>query len=95
MTGFFHAGLAASCRPNPLSERGVRTCLQPDAEGRLSIPYIQGVARIPAGFDRVARVESGPDDSSIRIYAESGAMVEVRCQTAFLRTGVLPGLEIS
>ena len=95
MTGFFHAGLAASCRPNPLSERGVRTCLQPDAEGRLSIPYIQGVTRIPAGFDRVASVESGPDDSSIRIYAESGALVEVRCQTAFLRTGVLPGLEIS
>src|SRR4030095_15835244 len=85
MTGFFHAGLAVSCRPNLLSERGVRTCLEPDAEGRLSISETQGVPGIPAAFDRGARVESGPDDSSIRIYAESGAMVEVRCQTAFLR----------
>ena len=94
MTGFFHAGLAASCRPNPLSERGVRTCLEPDAKGRVSIPYIQGVARVPAGFDSVAAIESG-DDGSIRLHANSGAMVEVRCQTAFLRTGTLPGLVTS
>jgi hypothetical protein len=95
MTGFFHAGLAASCRPNLLSERGVRTCLEPDAEGRLSIAYIQGVARVPAGFDRVATIESRPDDGSVLIHADSGTMVEVRCQTAFLRTGTLPDLEAS
>jgi hypothetical protein len=95
MTGFFHAGLAVSCRPNLLSERGVRTCLEPDAEGGLSIPYIQGVARVPVGFDRVATIESRPDDGSVLIRADSGAMVEVRCETAFLRTGTLSDLEVS
>ena len=95
ITGFFHAGLAASCRLNLLSDRGVRTCLQPEAEGRLSIPYIQGVARVPAGFNTVATIESRPDAGSVLIHADSGAMVEVRCQTAFLRTGTLPDLEAS
>jgi hypothetical protein len=95
MTGFFHVGLAISCRSNLLTERGVRTCLEPDAEGRLSIPYIQGVARIPAGFDRVGIIRPQPHAGSLLLRAESGAEAEVRCEIDFLRTGQLPGLEFS
>jgi hypothetical protein len=94
ITGFFHVGLAASCRPNLLSERGIRTCLAPDAEGWLSISYIQGVARVPAGFDRVAVIEPQPTGGSVVLHAESGIAVEVRCHVDFLRTGTLPGLEL-
>jgi hypothetical protein len=46
ITGFFHVGSAASCRPNLLTERGIRICLEPYAQGKLSIAYIQGVAQI-------------------------------------------------
>jgi hypothetical protein len=92
ITGFFHVGLAASCRKNLLTERGIRTCLEPDAQGRLSIPYIQGVARIPAGFDRVAAIEPHPNGSSVTLRAESGAIIEAFCQIDFLRTGKLPGM---
>lgn len=92
MTGFFHVGIAASCRPNALNDRGIQTCLEPDAEGRLSIPYIQGIARIPAGFDRVATIESGR--GTIRLQADSGLQVEIACHLEFLRTGALPELEL-
>jgi hypothetical protein len=94
ITGFFHLGLAASCRPNLLSERGIRTCLAPDAEGRLSISYIQGVARVPAAFDRVATIEPQPAGGTVVLHAESGIAVEVRCHVDFLRTGTLLGLEL-
>jgi hypothetical protein len=92
ITGFFHVGLAASCRPNLLSERGIRTCLAPNAEGRLSISYIQGVARVPRGFDRVAMIEPHRTGGSVVLHAESEVAVEVGCHVDFLRTGTLPGL---
>lgn len=90
ITGFFHMGLAASCRPNPLSDHGVQTYLKPGKDGRLSIPYIQGVARIPRDFDRVAVIESRSQGHSVLLAAESGAAVEVRCQIDFLRNSNLP-----
>lgn len=93
ITGFFHVGLAASCRANLLTARGIRTCLEPGADGRLSIPYIQGVVRIPSGFCQLARIEPQPHGGGVVLVAESGAAVEVRCQIDFLRTGRLPGLE--
>ena len=95
ITGFFHVGLAASCRPNLLTERGIRTCLEPDADARLSIPYIQGVARIPTGFDRVAAIEPRPSGEGVRLVAQSGLSVEMACEIDFLRTGKLPGLKDS
>ncbi len=94
ITGFFHVGLVASSRANLLTEHGVRTYLTPGADGRLSIPYIQGVARIPTGFDRVAVIEPLPHRGSVVLRAESGVTVEVRCQAEFLHTGTLSGLDI-
>lgn len=92
ISGFFHEGLAASCRPNLLSERGIPTCLEPDEQGRLSIPYMQGVARIPTGFNRVAAVER-QTRGRLLLRAESGVTVELPCHIDFLQTGRLPGLE--
>lgn len=94
ITAFFHAGLAASTRDNPLNARGIPTCLRPDPHGRLSIFYIQGVARVPSDFDCVADIEGHWRDNSIVLRAESGAAVAVHCQLDFLRTGNLPGIEL-
>ena len=93
ITGFFHVGIAASCRPNFLTARGIRTCLEPDSRGRLSIAYIQGVAKIPAGFDQVAAIRREPGGGAIALISASGSVVPVRCQVDFLQTGKLPGLE--
>jgi hypothetical protein len=89
ITGFFHVGLAASCRSNLLTMQGIRTCLEPDADGRLSIPYIHGVARIPRGFDRVASIEPHEDGRGILIRADSGLVATARCHMHFLLTGQL------
>ncbi|MEP7242950.1 MAG: hypothetical protein ABI885_04615 [Gammaproteobacteria bacterium] len=94
LTAFFHVGLAASCEPNALSARGIRTCLEPDATGRLCIPYIQGVIRIPAGFDRVGAVEPGQNGETIRFTSESGLEVETACEVEFLSTGRLRGVQL-
>jgi hypothetical protein len=91
ITAFFHVGIAASCRENALSARGICTHLQPDRHGRITIPYIQGVARIPRQFDRVARIERKSRADCIALISESGVMVEARCGLDFLRTGRLSG----
>jgi hypothetical protein len=93
ITSFFHVGIAASCRSNSLSERGIRTCLE--HRGKLSIPYIQGVARIPPSFDRVASIERESSGQAIRLTAQSGVAVSVPCQVDFVWTGILPQLEFT
>jgi hypothetical protein len=94
MTGFFHLGLAASCRPNALNTRGVRTFLEPIGNGHLSIPYLQGVVHVPAGFDRVASIHAAPAGNGIVLHAESGAIADARCDLGFLGTGQLRELDI-
>ena len=89
VTAFFHVGIAASCRSNQLNSFGIPTFLEPDAQGRLAINYIQGVARIPAGFDCVASLEQRPDLHTITLIANSGARANVGCHWKFLETGTL------
>jgi len=92
MTGYFDIGLAASCRRNRLTERGVRTCLERDEDGRISIPYIQGVARIPRGFDRVATIEAPWAGDRILLRADCGLEVSLPCHAEFLKTGQIAQL---
>ena len=94
MTGFFHVGLAASCRSNPLSERGIRTCLEPNAEGDLSISYIQGVARIPSEFDAVAAIQPQENGEGVLMHSESGVTVELPCEIGFLNDGLLGAMDV-
>ena len=95
MTGYFQTGLTASSRPNALSNLGVRTCLEPTRGQRLVIPYIQGVTRVPAGFDRVTQIQPHSNGRGLRMLADSGVAVEVPCQVDFLWSGQLPGLDLS
>jgi hypothetical protein len=89
VTAFFHAGLAASCRPNQLNSLGIPTVLQPNADGQLGINYIQGVARIPPGFDSLMSLEPQPGLDRITLVAESGVRTTVACQWKFLETGAV------
>lgn len=93
ITAFFHVGIAASCADNALSRRGIRTCIAATDDGRVSIAYIQGVARVPAGFDRVAGIERGPHGNHVSLIAESGVSVDIPCYVDFLCDRHLPGLD--
>lgn len=94
MTGFFQVGLAASRRTNMLSGRGIPTNLEPDVTGSISIPYIQGVARIPEGFDRVAAIDELPNAIGIRVASDSGLEVTLPSDVGFLRTGELASIRL-
>lgn len=93
ITGFFHAGIAESCEPNALTARGIATCLEPDAAGRLSIPYIQGVVRIPPGFNQVARIERSGNGHLV-LQSDGAWQVKMACHLDFLHSGDLPQLEL-
>ncbi len=83
-TSYFHYGLAESAGPNPLNRRGLPTTLQLDARKPTVINYIIGVAAIPAGFDRVAkiaRIENG-----IELTAASGKRARCAVDVEFLES---------
>lgn len=79
--GAFADGLAPSTRANPLADRGVRTVVEFDAARPTEIRTIQGAVRVPAGFDRVARIEFRP--AGLRLVATGGATVDVPVRHAF------------
>lgn len=50
VTAYFHDGLEASAAPNPVTERGGRTCLELSPDAPTTVRTIQGVAALPLGF---------------------------------------------
>ncbi len=84
VTSYFHEGLAASARHNPLSRRGFPTSnnLRPDRE--YHVKYIMGVAEIPAGFDRVASITPDKDYQHITLTSASGKKVRSQIDVSFL-----------
>ncbi len=89
VTSFFHHGLAESARTNAISAKGYPTCLRLDARKPLVVNYIMGVARIPAGFHRVASIQTLPGNQGIGLRSGSGKRTETPVDLTFLfdRTG--------
>jgi hypothetical protein len=85
VTSYFHFGLAESARKNPISEKGFPTCLTLDARKPLVVPYIMGVARIPAGFDRVAAIRAARGNQAVLLESDSGRRVEAAVELDFLQ----------
>jgi len=80
--GAFADGLAPSTRANALADRGVRTVHDFDATKPKEFRTIQGAVRVPATFDRVARIEFR--DQGVRLVAESGTSVDVPVRHAYV-----------
>jgi hypothetical protein len=87
VTSYFHLGLAESARKNPISAKGYPTCLALNSRQPLVVPYIMGVARIPAGFDRVVSVRAAQGDRAIRLESASGSQAKAAVDLGFLRAG--------
>jgi hypothetical protein len=85
VTSYFHLGLAESARKNPLSGRGWPTCLPLEAKKPLVVPYIMGVARVPAGFDRVASIRAVRGNRAVLLKSASGRRVEAAVELDFLQ----------
>ncbi len=72
VTSYFDFGLAESARPNPLTEKGVMTCVSLDPKKPLIIPYVMAVASIPSGFDKVANIEPEPEKDEVWLLSAGG-----------------------
>jgi hypothetical protein len=72
VTAYFHYGLAASAGKNPLSAKGIPTCLQLDPKTPTVLNYIMAVAAIPKGFDRVAAITPAADGQSVTLVSRAG-----------------------
>ena len=87
VTSNFHLGLAESARKNPISRKGFPTCLSLNPRKPLVVPYIMGVATIPAGFDRVASIQAVPGNQAIFLQSASGKQTRAAVDIGFLRAG--------
>ncbi len=85
VTAYFHAGLAPSARRNPVSAEGHPTCLRLRAGRTLVIPYIMGVAVLPARFGHVADIRAAP--GGIVLRSGSGRSQAVPLDLGFLAAG--------
>lgn len=87
VTAFFAEGLAASARPNLLTKQGIKTAIELTAEHPTAIRYIQGVAKVPPGFEQVKTLEFTPD--RVTFVSVNGLRVGAAVRHEFLKTGHL------
>ena len=87
VTSNFHLGLAESARRNPISRKGFPTCLTLNPRKPLVVPYIMGVAAIPAGFDRVASIQAARGNQAICFQSASGKQARAAVDLNFLQAG--------
>lgn len=84
---FFADGLVPSVTPNVLNKEGIPTSLNLQAGQTVMINYIQGVAKLPTGFDGVSTVDFGA--GVVTFVSPRGMRVTVPVRYDFLRTGKL------
>lgn len=87
VTSYFHFGLAESARKNPISRKGFPTCLVLNPKQPLVVPYIMGVASIPAGFDRVASIRAAQGNRAIILESVSSRQAKAVVDLDFLQAG--------
>lgn len=81
----FADGLAVSAKENFLNKEGIKTCHQIKADSDLYVNYIQGIVRIPEGFDRVKTITK--KDNGVLITSFSGRKAFTAVDTDFLIAG--------
>ncbi|MDR0361367.1 MAG: hypothetical protein LBJ46_01565 [Planctomycetota bacterium] len=83
VTAYFHMGIAASVKPNPISRKGIPTSRVFKADEAFSIPYIMVATPVPAGFDHIKSIDP-IDDNRVRLTSKSGKKADARVGWQFL-----------
>ena len=84
-TAFFADGLAASVSDNLLSKEGIATAVTLTADKPTTVNYIQGVVRIPEGFENVKTLEFAPGE--VTFVSTTGKRVTAPVRHEFLAIG--------
>ena len=87
VTAYFANGLAASMGDNLLTKEGVATAVTLSASQPTAVNYIQGVVKIPAGFENVKTLEFAP--GAVTFISTTGQRVTAPVRHEFLKTGKL------
>ena len=87
VTAFFADGLAASTSENVLTKEGVETAIELSADSPTSVNYIQGVVKIPDGFENVQSLEFAPGE--VTFVSTTGKRVTAPVRHEFLKSGKL------
>jgi len=83
--GYFANGLADSARPNAVNDLGLPTTQLLSPAKPFAVNYIQGVARIPKGFNRVVKIKFSTD--GLRFEAANGKTAAAAVKTDFIYSG--------
>lgn len=87
VTAYFADGLAASTRENLLTREGVDTALELSVDRPTAVNYIQGVVKIPDGFENVKTLDFAPGE--VTFISTTGKRVTAPVRHEFLKTGKL------
>ncbi len=87
VTAHFADGLVASTSDNVLTKEGVPTALELSATKPTVVNYIQGVVRIPPGFENVQSLQFSPGE--VTFLSTTGKRVTAPVRHEFLKTGKL------
>lgn len=72
VNSYFHFGLAESAKKNPFTDMGRKTCVTLNPRKPTVVRYGFGVAELPPGFDRVARIEPNDAGTALTLLADNG-----------------------
>ncbi len=87
VTAHFADGLKASMEDNVLSKEGVRTAVELKSDKPTTVNYIQGVVKVPEGFEMVKTLEFAP--GQVTFVSTTGKKVTAPVRHEFLKTGSL------
>jgi hypothetical protein len=82
VTAYFHLGLPASAEPNPISRRGIPTCVMLETTAPFAVNYIMAVAAIPPKWGRVKTIVAGT--GTVTLHSTLGGSVQVPLDSNFL-----------
>jgi len=85
--GFFSEGMPISAQPNELNAQGIPTAIELNPARATVVNYVQGVAKVPAGFQMVKDLEFEP--GSVTFISVTGKKVTVPVNYEFVPTGSL------
>jgi len=84
---FFDQGIAESSAENVITRLGVPTSVELKGDKPFVVTYIQGVVKVPAGFDKVASVEFKP--GTVEFVSTQGQRVSASVRHEFIWDGKL------
>jgi hypothetical protein len=87
VTAHFADGLKASTRENVLSKEGIATSIELKEGKPTTVNYIQGVVKIPDGFEMVKTLEFTPGE--VTFVSTTGKRVTAPVRHEFLKSGKL------